>query len=149
MMSLWEHISALIDAYNNFTSDVCKKYNLKHREFDILIYLHTYPNEATATDIVRKENLSKSHVSVSLRALEERGLVKGEYQGNNRRTIYLKLTDASKPIVDEGIETRAVFAKTMLDGFSETEIQEFFKSLGKVKKNVMAYAKKKLVHKKG
>lgn len=141
MMSLWEHIVALKDAYYSFTSAVYKKYDLKPREFDILMYLYTYPNEATATDIVRKENLSKSHVSVSLRSLEEKGLVRGEYQGQNHRTIYLRLTEASEKIVSEGVEARAIFARTMLDGFSDDEIKSFFESLAKVKKNILTHAK--------
>ena len=141
MMTLWEHISALKTAYDRFTNDVCKKYGLAHREFDILIYLNDYPDENTATDIVRKLNLSKSHVSVSLRALEERGLVIGEFAGGNRRTIYLKMTPSASQIVADGLEARELFARTMLDGFSEGEISVFLDALGRVKKNVMSYAK--------
>ncbi|MBO5374247.1 MAG: winged helix-turn-helix transcriptional regulator [Clostridia bacterium] len=141
MLTLWEHIDALHSAYDRFTSSVCKKYGLKHAEFNILIYLHDHPDESTATDIVRKENLSKSHVSISLRALEERKLVIGEFQGSNRRTIYLRLTDLATQIVADGLKAREEFARTMLDGFSEAEMQAFFTSLSKVKKNVFAYAK--------
>lgn len=141
MMTLWEHIDALRIAYEKFTSSVCKKHNLKPREFDVLLYLHYHPDEATATDIVRKQNLSKSHVSVSLRALEERGLVVGEFRGSNRRTIYLSTTEKAKDIIADGTSTIELFARTMLTGFSEAEMTTFFDLLSRVKKNVMSYAK--------
>lgn len=141
MLSLWEHLEALKMAHDHFTSEVCKKHNLKQSELDIILYLHTYPNYCTARDIVRKENLSKSHVSISLKSLEQKGLVRGEFKGTNRRTIYLNLTDASREIVNDGLEARALFAKAMLENFSEEEKKAFFEYLLKVKKNIIAHSK--------
>ena len=142
MMTFMEQVDALITAYQKFTNPLCEKYNLKSRELDILLYLHYHPNDATATDIVKKQNLSKSHVSMSLRALEMRGLVLGEFKGNNRRTIYLSLTDKAKDIVNEGSTTIDLFVRAMLSGFNDEEIATFFNFLVKIRRNVVAYAKR-------
>lgn len=141
MLTLYEHLYALRTAYEKFTGQVCKKYHLKSKEIDILLYLKDFPDKATATDIVKRLNLSKSHVSVSLRALEEAGLVVGEFQGTNRRTIYLRLTESSAEIVKEAEEARELFARTMLEGFTEGEVNALINAFIRVRKNVFAYAK--------
>ena len=142
MLTFWE-ISCLVKQnYDKATDSVCKRHGIKHREFDILMYLNDYPDQATATDIVKKENLSKSHVSVSLRALEEKGLIRGEYRGSNRRTIYLSLNESASKIINDGIEARMNFAKNMLNGFSEAEATEFRDYLIRLNKNIISQSKK-------
>lgn len=141
MMSIWEHLTVAKQAYDKATDAVCRKYKIKHREFDILMYLANNPNQATATDIVKKHNLSKSHVSVSLRALEERGFVVGEFHGTNRRTIYLKLIDGAKEVLDEGKAAQKEFFDAVFGGFSQEELKNFANYISRLKKNITQFSK--------
>lgn len=143
MMTPYEHLLAIRQAYDKATDRVCKKYSLKHREFDILMYLNDHPTQATATDIVKKENLSKSHVSISLRALEERGFVSGEYKGSNHRTIYLHLNESAKEILADGQQARCEFAQSMVNGFSDEEKKELVGYLDRLRKNLFSLSKAK------
>ena len=142
MLTFMEQIDSLITAYQKFTSPLCKKYGLKPRELDILLYLHYHPNNATATEIVKKQSLSKSQVSESLRALDSRGLVAREFKDNNRKTIHLKLTDSAKIITAEGDATINSFVRTMLSDFSDEEVATFFSFLTRLRKSVAAYIKR-------
>ena len=142
MMTPYEHLLVVKQAYDKATDKVCKTYNLKHREFDILMYLVQHPDQATATDLVKKMDISKSHVSISLRSLEERGYVSGEFRGNNRRTIYLCLNDAANEVVEAGRKAQYAFADALVDGFNPDEVKNLVDYLSRLKKNVMAYAKK-------
>lgn len=85
------------DFYTGLIDPVCKKYGLTQMEFNILLFLANNPEFDTAAQITKKRAFTKSHVSMSVRSLEERGLLTGEYHGTDRRTIHLKLTDAAAP----------------------------------------------------
>ena len=90
------------DFYTGLIDPVCKKYGLTQMEFNILLFLANNPECDTAARIIKKRAFTKSHVSMSVRSLEERGLLTGEYYGTDRRTIHLKLTDAAAPMVSDG-----------------------------------------------
>lgn len=141
MMTPYEHLYVVQIAYDKATDHVCKKHKLKHTELEILMYLSQFPNQATATDIVKKMDLSKSLVSISLRRLETLGYVEGEYIGSNRRTIYLHLTDKSAPIVEDGNNARKEFVQALLDGLDENEVKALVDLLTRIKRNVMSYIK--------
>ena len=55
----------------------------------------------TATDIVKLRRLTKSHVSISVRSLIDRGLLVGEQRSHDRRAIHLRITDAAMPIIED------------------------------------------------
>ena len=98
------------DFYTGLIDPVCKKYGLTQMEFNILLFLANNPECDTTLDkysqnlIIIKmgkyfEAGQMSHVphekeKGSVRSLEERGLLTGEYYGTDRRTIHLKLMDS-------------------------------------------------------
>ena len=69
------------DFYTGLIDPVCKKYGLTQMEFNILLFLANNPECDTAAQIIKKRAFTKSHVSMSVRSLEERGLLTGEYYG--------------------------------------------------------------------
>ena len=142
MMTMYEHLRAVRLVYEKITSPVCKKYGLKHCEMDILMYLVKHPSQATATDIVKRENMSKSQVSMSLRVLESKGYVTGEHIGNDRRTIYLRVNECASELIDDMERAHKVFGESITDGFSEEELQTLFSMLRRIKANVLAHSKK-------
>ena len=69
------HCVDVEELYENMVSPVCEKYELTYMEFTVLMFLANNPQYDTATQIVRYRHLAKSHVSVSIRSLQERGLI--------------------------------------------------------------------------
>ena len=88
------------DFYTGLIDPVCKKYGLTQMEFNILLFLANNPEFDTAAQIIKKRAFTKSHVSMSVRSLEERGLLTGEYYGTDRRTIHLKLTEEHRMLFE-------------------------------------------------
>ena len=72
------------DFYTGLIDPVCKKYGLTQMEFNILLFLANNPECDTAARTIKKRAFTKSHVSMSVRSLEERGLLTGEYYGNGK-----------------------------------------------------------------
>ena len=142
MLTPYDYTVIALSAYNKATEGVCKKYSIQQRDLDILMFLNDNPNVVTATDIVKKLNFSKSCVSLSLRALQERGFVTGEFKGTDRKSIYLKINDSANEILSEASEARRQFSLAMVADFSEQEKKELLAYLSRVKKNLISLSKK-------
>lgn len=108
--------------YEKLNGAVCDKYNLTQMEYDILMFLHNNPQYNTAAEIVKIRRSTKSHVSTSLRMLEEKGLIEKRQSEDNKKYIAIILLDKAKTIVNEGIAVQKQFARDILDGLSDEEM---------------------------
>ena len=134
----WEHQNAVKTLYGKFVGGVCAKHGMARIELDILLFLANNPECDTARDIVEIRHLAKSHVSVGVDSLAERGLLRRLRLDGNRKTIHLRLTDAAAPIVEQGRAIQHAYAGLIFDGFSEAQRQELFRLLDRVSENVDA-----------
>lgn len=91
-------------------------------EYDILMFLHNNPQYNTAAEIVKIRKSTKSHVSTSLRMLEEKGLIEKRQSEDNKKYVAIILLDKAKTIVNEGTAVQKQFARDILDGLSEEEM---------------------------
>ena len=114
------------------------QHRLTQLEADILLFLANNPEYDTARDIVEIRHLAKSHVSMGVDSLAERGFLQRLRLDGNRKTIHLRLTDAALPIVEQGRAIQLAYAGLIFDGFSEAERQELFRLLDRVSENVDA-----------
>lgn len=136
MKILFDHYAIVEKLYTQIASPICKKYNLTFMEYTVLMLLTNKPGYNTATQLVKMRHLTKSHVSISIRSLEEKGLLIGEYKNDNHRTIYLSLTDNAAPIIKEGLEAQKKFVDVLFDGFSEEEREAMENFIARVDKNM-------------
>ena len=115
-------------------------------EYDILMFLHNNPQLNTAAEIVKIRKSTKSHVSTSLKKLENRGFVKRIQSEDNKKHIEIVLLDRAALIVEAGLNAQKQFAQDVLSGLTKEErhmcIKVFDKicnnaeeHLGKYKKN--------------
>lgn len=91
-------------------------------EYDILMFLHNNPQYNTAAEIVKIRKSTKSHVSTSLRMLEEKGLIEKRQSEDNKKYVAIILLDKAKTIVNEGTAVQKQFARDILDGLSKEEM---------------------------
>ena len=125
--------------YLKVIEPLCKKYNLTHIEANIIMFLYNNPNYNTASLISKYKRLAKSHVSTTLQCLLEKGLLKREYEGNNKKTIYLYLLDDGITIAKEGKVLQEKFKDIVLKGFTSSEINTLFMYLDRIDKNLLEY----------
>ena len=111
-MNFWDHHKAITCYYELLMSSVCQKYQLRQMEYDILMFLYHNPQYHTAADIVRVRNSTKSHVSTSLKVLEERGLIEKKVADGNKKHIDVYLS----------VSAQRQFARDMFQGLSEPQI---------------------------
>lgn len=133
------HCVDVEEVYKNMISPVYEKYKLTYMEFTVLMFLANNPQYNTATQIVRYRHLAKSHVSISIRSLQERGLILGEHKGGNHRTIHLSVSDKARDIIAVGRAAQNKFCEIVFAGFSKEEMEKLQQFTEQVNRNIKEY----------
>ena len=136
MENVFSHYAANESLYTATVSPVCEKHGLTYMEFTVLMFLANNPQFDTASDIVKYRHLTKSHVSMSIRSLEDKGLLKGEHHKPNRRTIHLTVLDTADTIILDGREAQQKFGKILFFGFSDSEYKQLTSFMKRIDKNI-------------
>ena len=118
-MFFWDQHKTITSCYELFTRKVCDRYQLTQMEYDILMFLHNNPQQNTAAEIVKIRKSTKSHVSTSLKKLENKGLVEKIQSENNKKHIEIILLDKAELIIEAGHNAQKQFAKNVLSGLTE------------------------------
>ena len=120
-MFFWDRHKAITDYYELLSGRICQQYGLTQMEYDILMFLQSNPQHNTASEIVKVRKSTKSHVSISLKRLEDRGLIERTQSLDNKKLIEITLQEASKPIIEAGKQVQKQFAKDILSGLTQEE----------------------------
>jgi len=122
-MHFWDEHKTITRYYEMKVSGVCEKYQLRQLEYDILMFIYNNPAYNTAADIVRIRKSTKSHVSTSLKVLEDRGFIER------------RIDKDTNEVIEDGIWAQKEFVQDMFEGLSEEEIKVFMSVFQKVYDN--------------
>ena len=86
-MYFWDKHKTITSYYELLSGEVCDQYEITQMEYDIIMFLHNNPHHNTAAEIVRIRKSTKSHVSSSLKKLENKGLIKRKQSKDNKKHI--------------------------------------------------------------
>lgn len=136
MFPIFEHFMDGKALYERMVLPVCRAFDLTNMEFTVLMFLHNNPQHDTAAQIVKVRQLTKSHVSVTLKTLQERGLVEGVRYPDNQKTVHLRLTEAAEPAVQAGLAAQAEFGAYLVRGFTAEEITQLQKLTERLHQNM-------------
>lgn len=134
-MYFWDKHKTITSYYELLSGEVCDRYGLTQMEYDILMFLHNNPQQNTAAEIVKIRKSTKSHVSTSLKKLENKGLVEKIQSKNNKKHIEIVLLDQAKLIVEAGTNVQKQFAQTVLSGLTAEEKQMCIRIFDKICNN--------------
>ena len=120
-MYFWDKHKTITSYYELLSGKVCDKYELTQMEYDILMFLHNNSQNNTAAEIVKIRKSTKSHVSTSLKNLENKKLIERKQSEENKKHVEIFLLDKAELIVEEGINAQKQFAQNVLSGLTEEE----------------------------
>ncbi len=140
-MFFWDKHKTITTCYELLSSKVCDEYGLTQMQYDILMFLHNNPQHNTAADIVKIRKSTKSHVSTSLKGLEDRGLIKRLQSVENKKHIEIVLLEKAYPIIEDGIKAQKDFASYVLSGLTNEEKQICMSVFDKICCNADEYLK--------
>ena len=137
-----EYIHKLLDVYNQLCRPLCQQTGIPQTSLDILMFLKNNPQYKTAADIVKIRKSTKSHVSTSLKALENKGLIERIQSTRNKKHIEIVILNKAESIIEDGMKAQKEFAKNALDGLTEEEKYMCMAVFNKICANADAYLKK-------
>ena len=123
-------------SYGRWLEPVCKKWKLTRNELDVMLFLYNNPDYDRAVDIVTRRGMAKSHVSLSVSALEAKDLLERCFEPNDRRTAHLKLTEQGRTIAGEGREVQETYFHRIYADISPEELAVWRTLTEKVCKNI-------------
>ena len=141
-MYFWDKHKTITSYYELLSGEVCDRYELTQMEYDILMFLHNNPQHNTAADIVKIRKSTKSHVSTSLKKLENKGFIERIQSEDNKKHIEIVLLDKAELIVEAGINVQKQFAQNVLSGLTEEETHMCIKVFNKICNNAEEYLRK-------
>lgn len=117
--------------------ELCERYGVTKMQTWIIGYVYLNKDRAVyQRDIERKFNIRRSTASVLLSAMEKRGLIKRESIEKDARLKRIVLSQKALEIreaVDNSIKDTE---KRIASGISDEEIDDFLKTIEKMKKNM-------------
>lgn len=122
-MDSLELIASQEKLYDRMIKPIAEQYGITSMEYSILLFLANNPKHDTAAEIVEIRHLTKSHVSTSIRSLEEKGYLKKEQRDGNHRTTHLVLLPPTKNIISAGRKAHKEYLAVLTKGFSKEEIR--------------------------
>ena len=125
--------------FEQMISPLRKQYGITLMEYYILCFLLEYPNQNTAADIVKMRNFTKSHVSISVHSLQEKGFLIGEYQDGNRKTIRLKMTEQAMQFTKQARSIKDDFLQILFAGFDNDDMDTFRNYIYRIEENISAH----------
>ncbi len=140
-MYFWDKHKTITSYYELLSGRVCDEYGLTQMEYDILMFLHNNPQHNTAAEIVKVRKSTKSHVSISLKNLENKGLVERIQSETNKKHIEIVLLDKAELIVEAGINAQKEFAQDVLSGLTEEEKRMCINVFNKICNNAEEHLK--------
>jgi MarR family transcriptional regulator for hemolysin len=127
--------------YSRQLEPVCKKWELTRSELDVLLFLYNNPEYDRAADIVAHRGMAKSHVSMSVASLEQRGLLERSDSEKDRRTVHLVLTPEGKEIAVEGKAAQQEFFASLYSDVDPEEFRMWERVTQKIQANITHLSK--------
>lgn len=132
----FDTIASAKKSYSQCLEPVCKAWKLTRNELDVLLFLHNNPGFDRAVDIVSRRGIAKSHVSLSVTGLEEKGLLERRFSRQDRRMVHLELTEQGRTIAAEAREKQVQYFSALYRGVSPEEAELWKNIVLKIRENI-------------
>jgi DNA-binding MarR family transcriptional regulator len=116
--------------------EIKKKYDLKKVEIEVLFFLSKCGSENTPTDITKRLNLNRGHVSQAIDVLLRRKLIAAVPDEKDRRCMHYTITTNAVPVIDEIANVKKRMDEQILKGITAEELETYKKISEKMMKNI-------------
>lgn len=121
----WSSLQLMRKAYSQSVEQVSHRHGLTRAELDVLLFLANNPRRDRAADIVELRGLTKSHVSIAVKALCDEGYLETSQDGTDRRVIHLKPTAKAQRVIAMGQQAQREHFARLFEGFSAQEFEQW------------------------
>ena len=122
--------------YSRVMDPICRQWDLTRNELDVILFLYNNPEFDRASDVAQRRGMAKSHVSMSVASLAERGLLERLESPEDRRAVRLQLSGEGKVVAADARQAQIRFFDMLYEGISEEELAVWEKITKKVCQNI-------------
>lgn len=110
-------------------------YDLTHMENKVLGFFARQPG-ATLSDLVEHSRRDKAQLARLIKGLRDKGMLEGEADTKDRRSVRLRLTEAARA-VNVALEEQARYLNALaIEGFNDEQCQQLIGLLERVRSNL-------------
>lgn len=110
-------------------------HDITHMEGKVLGFFAHHP-QATQSDLAARSGRDKAQLARLVKGLRDKGLLEGQADEEDRRSVRLRLTEAGEA-VHELLQAQARhLASLAVDGLSEEECRTLARLLGRIQENL-------------
>ena len=128
----WNILSLARRLYAQALEEAAVPYGLTRMELNILLFLDRHPDLDTAADIIERQGLSKSHVSLAAADLARRGFLRRIISRGDRRRVHLAVQPAAGEAVAAGRAAQERFFARLTRGLEPEEIRSVERGLARM-----------------
>lgn len=125
MKEFWNGLMLLRKQYAHRIEPLCHEWGITRAELDVLLFLTNAPELNRATDIVELQGLTKSHVSIAVKALCKRGYLVLTQDSADRRVSRLEVTEAAKELIEVGDALQKAYFAELFGCLTPQELEQF------------------------
>ncbi|MDC3413610.1 MarR family winged helix-turn-helix transcriptional regulator [Aquibacillus sp. 3ASR75-11] len=136
-----QELKILIDRYTSATNEVNRRITQRMNEqvhqqlttdqFSTLHYMYKH-QPCTSSDISHEFSIGKSAVTAQINRLFERGFIRRNRDNEDRRIVYLSLTNEGKELMEHAISKLYDVLGDILTQFDQEEVESFIQKLEKL-----------------
>jgi DNA-binding MarR family transcriptional regulator len=116
--------------------EIKKNHGLKKVEIEVLFFLSKCGNENTPTDITKRLNLNRGHVSQAIDVLLKKKLIAAMADRQDRRCMHYTITANADTVIDEISKAKNRMDEQILKGITEEELAIYKKISEKMIQNI-------------
>lgn len=110
-------------------------HDITHMDGKVLGYFGRYPG-ATQSDLAQQTGRDKAQLARLIKGLRDQGLLQGEVDANDRRSVRLSLTAEGQAIQKQLRLQAKQLSQQAVEGFSTPEQQQLLALLARVQDNL-------------
>ena len=133
-VTFWVFYSRFKKENSNVIKKAAEETGLSVNEISVLLFLANNPSADTAADIMRVRKAAKSHISLAVSQLTEKGCL--TQQPGSGRKIHLKLTPSAEPLIAIGRKKQKQFLDRIFQDFSPSEKEVFLSCFAHIISNL-------------
>ena len=134
-------INEISKLFHDKMRETCKKLGFKNGYRQILMFL-AHNDGATQVELVRVSHLKAPTISVTLKKMEDEGLVRREQDKNDMRQTHVYLTEKGRALDRKHFDKLKALEGVMFEGLSPEEEETLRLTLKKVRDNLLAHMEK-------
>ncbi len=134
-------INEISKLFHDKMRETCEKLGYKNGYRQILMFL-AHNDGATQVELVRVSHLKAPTISVTLKKMEDEGIVRREQDTKDMRQTHVYLTEKGRALDNDHFKQLKDLEAVMFEGLSKEEEELLRSSLKKVRDNLLLHMEK-------